>query len=427
MQNRWLRHGLMIALLQLAVAVPTHADNRYAGTVAGGHLTAEGLTDYLQLLNLRDGGINGARLRRKTCESGLGAHRDVVCFKFAGSRRAAILLPLSNENAAGWIERSRAGRIPLLIPADERSDATDGRVFPFVFRLTAGRLSQATAVIRFIGVSEGGIEHLRGKRLAFVYRDDTGGREVLEMLGLLAGERGLTLTRHAIENSRTDQLEIWRGVRETSPDWVLLAVPGPMTAVALKAAASIGLPANRIIGLGSSGAEQDIVPAGPAAVGFIAVAGNPSGANYAVVRDIRRHVHAKRNGVLAPEHLGNVHYLRGVSLGLLIAEATRQAQRRFGAGAPDGEQLRWGLERLQLDEERLDQLGALELLPLLSTSCLDHDGSGAVKFQQWLGTRWNVVSDWISGDQALVRLLVDTAARRYLAMQRKEPRDCTSE
>ena len=36
-----------------------------------------------------------------------------------------------------------------------------------------------------------------------------------------------------------------------------------------------------------------------------------------------------------------------------------------------------------------------------------------MKFQQWDGTQWTVLTDWIATDQALVRPLVEAAAAKY--------------
>ena len=64
-----------------------------------------------------------------------------------------------------------------------------------------------------------------------------------------------------------------------------------------------------------------------------------------------------------------------------------------------GEEVRWGLENLNIDEERLKELGAAGLMQPLKVSCADHEGGGAVKFQQWDGKQWKVISDWITTDQ----------------------------
>ena len=72
--------------------------------------------------------------------------------------------------------------------------------------------------------------------------------------------------------------------------------------------------------------------------------------------------------------------------GIITVEAIRKAQEKFGKGKPmTGEQMRWGLENLEINEARLKELGAAGFMQPLKVSCLDHEGGGAVKFQQWDG------------------------------------------
>jgi hypothetical protein len=57
-------------------------------------------------------------------------------------------------------------------------------------------------------------------------------------------------------------------------------------------------------------------------------------------------------------------------------EAVRRAQERFGKGkVMTGEQVRWGMENLALDQKKLDALGFNDVMRPLSTSCADHMGS----------------------------------------------------
>ena len=82
--------------------------------------------------------------------------------------------------------------------------------------------------------------------------------------------------------------------------------------------------------------------------------------------------------------------------GIITTEAIRKAQDRYGKGKPiTGEQMRWGIENLNIDEKRLKELGAAGLMQPLRTCCADHEGGGAVKFLQWDGERWNVLTDWM--------------------------------
>jgi len=423
--------ALLLAWLAAAPAcaageqfVPVFTGREIAGPA--GALAPAGMVDYLRMLNRRDGGINGVKLAWEECETAFDDQRGVACFdhlKDRGAQGAAILVPLSSGISYALTERARDERIPMLMLGYGRADASDGRAFPYAFPLVTNLLSQAAAQIHFIGASEGGMARLRGKRIVNLYLELPIGREAIPLLDALAAKYGFELVHIGVPVPGIDQAAAWSQIRRVDADWVLLAGPGPMTPAALTAAAAAGFPAQHIIGFALSGAEQDVLPAGKAAIGYVAVALNPSGRNFAVIRDIVKHVHEAE----PPGHVGSAYYNRGVIQGILVGEAVHIAQRRFGARPLSGEQLRWGLERLALDEARLAQLGALELLQPLALSCFDHEGGGAVKFQQWLGERWNVISDWVSGDQALVRRQVEQAAAAYARDRGIALRDCSSE
>jgi branched-chain amino acid transport system substrate-binding protein len=105
----------------------------------------------------------------------------------------------------------------------------------------------------------------------------------------------------------------------------------------------------------------------------------------------------------------------------MTIEAVRTAQGKFGKKALTGEQVRWGIENLNVDGKRLVALGFGSMIPQVKTSCTDHSGSGLVRFQQWDGRRWKSVSDWMSGDRALVRKMVEESAARYAAEKNIKP------
>ena len=114
----------------------------------------------------------------------------------------------------------------------------------------------------------------------------------------------------------------------------------------------------------------------------------------------------------------------GILHALLTTEALRTAMGRFGHQPLTGAQVQWGLEHLNLTAARLKELGAEGLLSPFSLSCRDHEGGGGVRFQQWDGTQWRVISDWIAPDQALVRPLVEASAAKYAQEKGITPRDC---
>ena len=127
--------------------------------------------------------------------------------------------------------------------------------------------------------------------------------------------------------------------------------------------------------------------------------------------------------------IGSVYHIRGVTAGILWVEAIRKAQDKYGKGkVMSGEQVRWGFENLNVDEARLKALGALGMMPTVKTSCLDHEGSGAVKVQRWDGKAWKAVTpNWVTGDRAMIRKMVEESAAKYAAEKKIAPRDCSKE
>jgi branched-chain amino acid transport system substrate-binding protein len=63
----------------------------------------------------------------------------------------------------------------------------------------------------------------------------------------------------------------------------------------------------------------------------------------------------------------------------------------------------------------------------MKVSCFDHEGGGAVKFQEWDGAKWKVVTDWIPSDQSIVRPEVEKSAAQYAKEKGITPRDCARE
>jgi branched-chain amino acid transport system substrate-binding protein len=121
-------------------------------------------------------------------------------------------------------------------------------------------------------------------------------------------------------------------------------------------------------------------------------------------------------------------YNRGLTYGMIVVEALRDAQAKFGKGkVMTPEQLRWGFEHLNLTEARIKEIGAPGLFPPIKTSCSDHEGSGMVKFQRWDGTTFKQVTPFMAGDRDLVRKMVEETAGKYAAEKKIAMRDCSKE
>jgi branched-chain amino acid transport system substrate-binding protein len=147
------------------------------------------------------------------------------------------------------------------------------------------------------------------------------------------------------------------------------------------------------------------------------------------MQDLLKHVYKAGKGEMDDKsRIGSVYHTRGIVAGIVTTEAIRNAQARFGKGKPvTGEQMRWGIENLNITDARLKQLGAVGLMSALKVSCMDHEGGGAVKFMQWDGKKWNVVTDWIATDQSIVRPMVEASAAQYAKEKGITPRDCSKE
>ena len=89
--------------------------------------------------------------------------------------------------------------------------------------------------------------------------------------------------------------------------------------------------------------------------------------------------------------------------------------------------MRWGFENLDIDAARLKELGAFGLLQEIKLSCADHEGGGRVRFQQWDGASWKVISDWVAADRGLLRPIIEASAAKYAAEKSIKPRDCAKE
>ena len=384
---------------------------------AGGTGFFGGIEDYLELLNQRDGGIGGVKLTWEECETAYNPDRGVECYerlKNKGPTGATMMRSLSTGITYRLIERATADKIPVTSMGYGRTDASDGRFFPYIFPLVTNYWSQNTAKIKYIGMKEGGMEQLKGKKIANVHHDSSYGKETIRVLDKQAEMYGFQVKHYPVPHPGLDQKASWLDIaRRFKPDWVILRGWGVMNPTALKEARRVGFPAKRIVGVWWSGAEEDVIPAGKAAVGYVAAGFHPSGRGFPVIQEILDKVYGVGKGNLSPQRVGTIYHNRGVIAGILSAEALRLAQSKYGEKPLTGEQYRWGLENLSVSAERIKELGAEGLMSPIKLSCFDHEGGGAVKFQEWDGKQWKVVTDWIETDQSIVRPMIEASAANY--------------
>ena len=395
---------------------------------AGGSAFGGGMIDYYKMLNARDGGINGVKITWEKCETQYKNDRVVECYERLKNRGAGLALfhPLTTGGTYAVFERAWQDKIPVLSIGYGRTDGSDGRVFPYLFPMLTNYWSQNTAKIRFIGMQEGGMENLKGKKIANVHHDSAYGKETTPILQKQAERYGFEFRNFPVVHPGLDQKAIWLQIaRQYKPDWVILRGWGVMNPTALKEAKRVGFPRDKMVGVWWSGAEEDTVPAGDAAEGFIAAGFHGSGTDFGVVQDVLKYVYDAGDGELPRERVGSIYYNRALAWAIVSSEVVRDAMKMFGNRPVVGEEVQQALEQLDMSAERIEKLGATGLVPPFKLSCKDHEGAAAVKFQQWTDGKWVQISDWIATDSDMVRPMVEASAAKYAKEKGIAMRSCS--
>jgi len=389
---------------------------------------ADGAKDYYTLLNERDGGINGVKLMIEECDTGYNTDRGVECYerlKNNGPTGAAAFSPLSTGITYAIIERATTDKIPVFSMGYGRTDASDGRVFPYVFTMPTTYWSQASALVKYVGEQEGGMDKLKGKKIALVYHDSAYGKEPIPTLEKLAEKFGYEFHKFPVAHPGLEQKATWLTLgRKLRPDWVFLWGWGVMNQTSIKEAAAAGFPMNKMIGNWWSGAEVDTLPAGDASIGYKSAAFHSPGINFIVHQDILKHVYGKGKGSTTEDKVGEVLYNRGLINSVFVSEAIRTAMGKYGNKPLTGEQVRWGFENLDLTEAKMSKLGLSRFMQPIKVTCADHEGGSPVRIQEWKGQQWEFVSDWIAPMRDVIRPMIEESAAKFAAEKGITPRDC---
>ena len=94
-----------------------------------------------------------------------------------------------------------------------------------------------------------------------------------------------------------EQKSQWLAIRQDRPDYVLLWGWGVMNSTAIKEAAAVGYPRDKMIGVWWSGAEPDVTPAGDqAAKGYKALMLQHPAGKFKVHEDLEKFVVSKGKG-----------------------------------------------------------------------------------------------------------------------------------
>jgi branched-chain amino acid transport system substrate-binding protein len=389
--------------------------------------SANGFNDYFNLLNERDGGINGVKIAWEECETQYDTKQGVECYERMKGKSPVLVNPFSTGITYQLIPKAPIDKIVIHSSGYGMTASADGRWFPWVFNFPMTYWSQASAFVKYVGQQEGGMDKLKGKKIAHIFHNSPYGKEANPTLEELARRLGFELTLLAVDHPGQEQKSTWLQVRRLNPDWIYISGWGVMNQVAIKEAAAIGVKMDHVVGNWWTGTESDVVPAGDGAKGYKSMTFHAPGATFKVHQDILKFVYDKGKGASKKEAVGEVLYNRTIINAMLDTEAIRTAMAKFGNKPLTGEQVRWGMENLNLTEKRLEELGMKGMMRPLRVTCDNHEGNGLALVQQWDGKKWAIVSDWIAPMREVVRPKLEAAAVEEGKKLGYTTRDCAKE
>ncbi|MGA8825318.1 MAG: ABC transporter substrate-binding protein, partial [Pseudolabrys sp.] len=120
------------AQTQDSIYVPllTYRTGPYSGS---GAPIANGMHDYLAMLNERDGGIGGVKLNIEECETGYDTKKGVECWESIKGKNPAVVNPYSTGITLQIIPKAAVDKIPILSMAYGLSASAVGNDFPWIF------------------------------------------------------------------------------------------------------------------------------------------------------------------------------------------------------------------------------------------------------------------------------------------------------
>lgn len=384
---------------------------------------ANGMHDYLEMLNARDGGIGGVKIQVEECETSYKNEKGVECYDANKGKHPVVINPYSTGITLALIPKASVDKIPVLSMAYGLSASAVGDSFPWIFNPPATYWDGLSMILKYIGSKEGGMNKLKGKTLGFIYFDGGYGREPLPLLEQFSKDYGFSVKKYPVPPAEMqNQSGLWLSVRRDRPDWMIMWGWGAMNPTAVQEAAKTGYPMDHFIGIWWSGSEDDARPAGAGAKGYLAMNFNAVGADYPALRDIKKYVIDKGKSQTPADKVGENFYNRGIMNSVIVAEAIRHAQKVTGKKVINGADMRRGLETLRISAKRWKAIGLPDFGAPVTVTCKDHNGHHAAYVQQWDGTKWVKVSDWITPMKDKVIPLLDAAAKDYVTKNKPWPK-----
>ncbi|WP_425040604.1 ABC transporter substrate-binding protein [Primorskyibacter sp. S187A] len=370
-----------------------------------------GQRDYMLMLNARDGGIGGVAVDFEECETGYSTEKGVECYEKTKSK-AIVTQPWSTGITLQVLPKTNVDQIPILAPGYGFSPMSDGSVFQWAFNMPGGYFDAASMILTELG--GGDQAGLAGKKIAFLHLDHPYGKEPIPYLQLKAETHGFELLPIPVGlKEMQNQSAQWLQIRRERPDFVVMWGWGAMNAGAITEAVKTKYPMDQFVGVWWAGHSDDLQLVGEEGAGYRSISWSLPNSESPAMKAIQEHVVAKGKSLASEEEISEVFYQRGVVMSAILAEGIMNAQKEYGTANIDASQLRWGLENINLTEERIDELGITGMVPPFSTSCSNHTGHAGGWMLEWNGSEFVKASDLLKPDLEAITPLIRAKAAEY--------------
>jgi branched-chain amino acid transport system substrate-binding protein len=414
--------GAVTATALVALAVPAIAQdsitiqsNSYrTGPFSGSGIpVANGIRDYFALVNAR-GGVNGVKINWEECETAYDTKKSVECYEQGLTKKNIVYLPWSTGATLAAIPRAHVDKVPIVSMAYGLSAAADGSVFPWVFNPPLTYWDGASVMLSYVASKEGGLDKLKGKKIGLIHLDAPYGKEPIPLLQNLAKKYGFEVLLYPVPAAEMqNQGALWLNIRRDRPDYLYNQGWGAMNPTAVREAIKNNFPMDRFIGVWWASGDDDARGGAAEAKGLLGITWHQVGTNFPLIQDIIKEVVDKGQSQTPKDKVGEALYNRTVYQGVLLTEAIRNAQRITGKKVITGEDMRRGLETLNITEARWKELGLEGFAAPMRMTCKDHSGHHAAFMLQWDGAKWVRLGNDIKPLVDEVRPLIEAAAKDY--------------
>jgi branched-chain amino acid transport system substrate-binding protein len=379
-----------------------HCD-RTGATQNVGTILCPAYHDYIALINSK-GGVEGYKIKVIEIDNeykvppAMEAHER---FKKDGAVLEGIY---GTPHTAALTKKLEEDKILGTSPGFGTAAAADGKRFPYIFPIAASYWSQAAAAVDFVKKQLGG--NLKGKKIAYIYYDNPAGKEPLVILDDLSKLEGFDLRTFAVPAPGVEMAaQVLDITSRYKPDFVIAHLFGAAPTVSIKEFKGKGYPLSKVVSLVWGSSESDVKAAGGFGFseGYHTMQFAGVGEDFPVIKEIAEMY--KAQGKPAPKGFEtSVLYNRGVLIAAVHVEAARNAIKAKGGAAPNGEDVKKGMESIK-------DFTLSGLVPPLQVTPADHEGGGWVQIWTVKGGKFVKSTEWFQAYRDIIQKNLQAEAK----------------